>query len=129
MPKRPSGRHLLWVVMLFLALPANASRDQRLARYVEKDPSYKVRIRAVLALGKLKPSRALPILSRALDDPHSLVRLVALSLLSKQDSAAVFTLLKAFVKREGNSRVLRRARLLLRGMQRKRSVACLPAPY
>lgn len=129
MPKRPSGRHLLWVVLLFLALPANASRDQRLADYVENDPSYKVRIRAVLALTRLKPSRALPILSRALADEHALVRSVAVSVLSSQGSASAVGLLRAFVKREGTPWVLQRARAVLKRLQQqRRSLAVLP-PY
>jgi hypothetical protein len=61
-------------VFALVGTPAHADRVDDLARAVTTDPSWRVRLQAVVVIGKLADRRALPALIEALSDTNETVR-------------------------------------------------------
>lgn len=62
------------VLVLMAGVPARADRVDDLCRSLTTDPSWRVRLQAAVVLGKLKDTRAVPSLLRALTDENETVR-------------------------------------------------------
>ncbi len=86
---------LVFVWSAWFAHQAFADRIDRLARILNSEKDFKVRLQVVLTLGKLKDKRAVPALIRALSDENHTVRGMSASALGKiGDSRAVAPLKK-----------------------------------
>ena len=71
------------IVLLTASLPARADRVDDLCRSLTTDPSWRVRLQAAVVLGKLKDTRAVPSLMRALSDENETVRGLAAQVLGE----------------------------------------------
>jgi hypothetical protein len=93
---------VLVVLVTLWAGRADADRVGRLIQILRTDPSYKVRLKVVIALDKLKSRRAVPALIRALRDEHYTVRGVAAAALAGiGDQRALPALRKRLKDRHG----------------------------
>jgi hypothetical protein len=69
------------VFIAFHPAPASADRADRVIRTLGSDPSWRVRLQAVVVLGKLGDPQAIPALERALGDENQTVRGLAAKVL------------------------------------------------
>lgn len=81
---------------------AHADRVSRLIRILQTETSYKVRLQVVIALGKIKDSRAVPALIRALSDANYTVRGVAASTLGNFGDRRALAPLKRISRSDSN---------------------------
>ncbi len=87
---------LLLVAGLLCASPARADRVDDLSRALSSDPSWRVRLQAVVVLGKLGDAHAQPALLHALGDSNETVRGLAAQVLGDLgDATAVVALERA----------------------------------
>ena len=107
MLSRSTTRGLLLAFALVGARPAYADRVDDLSRAAVSDPSWRVRLQAVVVLGKLRDARATPALLRALDDPNETVRGLAAQVLG---DLHVKDALAALTRAESDSSAFVRAR-------------------
>jgi hypothetical protein len=89
----------LWIgavlsALLGLASPARADSVDDAVQMLTRDPAWRVRLQAVLVLGKLNDPRALPALTRALSDPQETVRGVAVQVLSDMNARVALSDIK-----------------------------------
>jgi hypothetical protein len=85
----PRPPWLLWLTLLWLAPQVAAAQADPELLGALQDPSFKVRLRAALVIGKKKLKDAAPALRKALDDEQDAVRAAAASSLGQvgdQDS-------------------------------------------
>jgi hypothetical protein len=71
------------LLLTLAAAPARADRLDQLSHSALSDPSWRVRVQALVVLGKLGDPRALPTLEQALSDEHESVRGLAAQILGK----------------------------------------------
>jgi HEAT repeats len=93
---------LVVVATLATSGTAHADRVSRLIRILQTETSYKVRLQVVIALGKIKDSRAVPALIRALSDANYTVRGVAASTLGNFGDKRALAPLKRISRSDGN---------------------------
>jgi hypothetical protein len=94
------------VLALCLApLSVRAGKVDDLAQQLLNDDSYKVRLTAALALGRLGDASAVAPLSKALADPHRLVRASAAESLGRLANPAAAAALKSLLVKESDSYV------------------------
>lgn len=78
------------------AMPARADRVDDLCRTLTSDPSWRVRLQATVVLGKLRDTRSIPSLLRALQDENETVRGLSAQVLGELgDATLVATLERA----------------------------------
>jgi hypothetical protein len=80
-------RSVVVVLILACAAVARADKVDDLSRAVLSDPSWRVRVQAVVVLGKLKDLRAVPALRGALHDGNDTVRALAAEVLGDLHAA------------------------------------------
>lgn len=90
------------LALLVLAVPARAGKVDDLAEQLLGDDSYKVRLTAALALGKLGDASAVAPLSKALADSHRLVRGTAAESLGRLGNPAAAAALKSLLVKESD---------------------------
>jgi hypothetical protein len=89
--------------LALLGLSGNARAQDRIAKLVrilETDPSYKVRLQVVIALGKLKDRRAAPALIKALSDDNYTVRGVSCASLAQLGDKSALPELRRVAKND-----------------------------
>lgn len=107
----------MWLVLVAVVAGwsgrSHADRVDRLVQILRTDSSYKVRLKVVIALNKLKSQRAVPALIQALGDEHYTVRGVAAAALAQiGDQRALSALRKALKDKHGFVRT--RAKMAIR---------------
>lgn len=106
---RNKAQRIVFAVLLLAVTgvaPTAAAQDDRLGRLIrilQTDPSYKVRLQVVIALGKLKDTRAVPALVRALSDDNYTVRGVTASTLGRLGDKRAAAPLKRLISSDSNS--------------------------
>src|SRR4051794_21285948 len=85
---------LVLAVGLLCASPARADRVDELSRTLSNDPSWRVRLQAVVVLGKLGDARAAPALIRAMGDSNETVRGLAAQVLGDLDDPEAVSVLE-----------------------------------
>jgi hypothetical protein len=122
---------LLLLVAIMASWPtiARGDRIDRLIQILKSDPSYKVRMRVVIALGQLKNKRAVPPLIYALYDKNYTVRgLSAAALAQIGDKRGIYAL-RRVAKTDKHGFVRARAKAALRILERKATRPPPPVRY
>jgi hypothetical protein len=97
---------------------ARADRMDRLVQILRTDPSFKVRLRVVIVLGRLKDRRAVPALVGALSDRSHLVRGLAAAALARIGDPQALPALRATTKDERHPFARKRQRGAIRKLVR-----------
>lgn len=122
-------------VLLVLAVTwsgqAYADRISRLIQILETDPSYKVRLKVVIALGKgsQRDRRVVPALIKALSDKNHLVRGLAAAALEKKGDVRALPGLRRLLEREKNSFVRERTKRAIRRLSPRVASSRRPRLY
>ncbi|MCU1277762.1 MAG: lyase domain protein repeat-containing protein [bacterium] len=80
--------------LALLAAPARADRVDDLCRTLTNDSSWRVRLQAVVVLGKLRDARSVPSLLRALSDDNETVRGLSAQVLGEIGDATLIAALE-----------------------------------
>ncbi|MCB9558685.1 MAG: HEAT repeat domain-containing protein [Deltaproteobacteria bacterium] len=112
----PLGRALCVIVALLAPQLAHADRVGQLIRLLETDDSYKVRLQAAMALGRLKDRRGIPALIQALKDPQHVVRGMSAASIGQIADPRGVPALKLLLRREQHSFVIEQAKKALAGL-------------
>jgi hypothetical protein len=104
------------LALLVLVSIARADRIDKLCNTVVTDPSWRVRLEAVVLLGRLRSERSVPALSRALSDDNPSVRALAAQVLGTLGNRDAIAALERATQ-DSNAIVRHRAKLALDKLQ------------
>jgi hypothetical protein len=122
---RRSSITVILAIVLTLATTRSASADRvdDLCRSLTTDPSWRVRLQAVVVLGKVKDARAVPSLLRALDDENETVRGLAAQVLGELGNASTLAALQRAHTSDASAFVRDKAGLAVTRLQQAQAAA------
>lgn len=105
---------ILLLGMLSLASPARADRIDRLVHILQTDRSYKVKLKVLIALGKLKNKRAVPAMIRILSHKDYSLRGVAAAVLAQMGDRRALPRLRTLARSDPHGFVRDKAKLAIK---------------